>query len=151
MRGVYVLLIQIEKEIEILVGRLGKCKFSPGYYLYVGSGKNHLEKRVERHLRREGKKLFWHIDYLLDNPLVKVKKVWVGKDIEECDLAKKIVTRKEFGVPVNGFGSSDCRCKAHLFSVSGVLEKVDFLCKNRFCLLDWPLKSDKFNLDNSKV
>ncbi|RLF60544.1 MAG: GIY-YIG nuclease family protein, partial [Thermoplasmata archaeon] len=65
MKGSYVLIINLKKEKEIEIGRLGRILFNKGYYAYVGSGLNNLEKRVGRHLRKNKKKK-WHIDYLLE-------------------------------------------------------------------------------------
>ncbi|MCD6574737.1 GIY-YIG nuclease family protein [Candidatus Aerophobetes bacterium] len=116
MKGTYALLIEVKKNIDIRIGKLGRFKISKGNYIYVGSGKNNLEKRIERHLRREKRK-FWHIDYLLGAPGVKVKNFWVKEREEECLLARKIASSKMFKIPVPGFGSSDCKCKAHLFLI----------------------------------
>jgi len=76
-----------------------------------------LEKRIERHLRKTKQK-FWHIDYLLDDANVEVLKVFHKKAgrLEECKIAKNI---SEIGVPVKGFGSSDCKCESHLFKLKG--------------------------------
>lgn len=76
-----------------------------------------MEKRIERHLRKTKQK-FWHIDYLLDDANVEVLKVFHKKAgrLEECKIAKNI---SEIGVPVKGFGSSDCKCESHLFKLKG--------------------------------
>ena len=116
MKGTYILVVGVNKQSEIKVGSLRKINFGKGNYAYIGSAMNSLEKRIERHERKE-KKLFWHIDYLLSSPNVKLKKVLIkpsGKK-EECKIANKIASR---GVPVIGFGCSDCKCKSHLFKVN---------------------------------
>jgi len=56
MNGIYCLVIEIPKNMSIIVGKLGKIKFEKGYYTYVGSAQNNLEKRIERHFRKEKKK-----------------------------------------------------------------------------------------------
>jgi len=121
MRGVYVLVIAVNRNIRVKVGALGSVNFERGIYAYVGSAQNNLEKRVSRHLRR-AKRKFWHIDYLLENAAVKVLKVFYNEAERhcECDIARRI---GDVGVPVEGFGSSDCRCKSHLFK----LESDQFL------------------------
>jgi Uri superfamily endonuclease len=120
-KGVYILVVSVSKDINVNVGALGSVKFEKGVYAYVGSAQNNLEKRIERHLRKTKQK-FWHIDYLLDDANVKVLKVFyenAGKS-EECKVANKIGERC---VPTKGFGSSDCKCKSHLFK----LEDYQFL------------------------
>lgn len=121
MKGIYVLLIAIDSDISIDAGALGMLKLEKGSYAYVGSAQNNLEKRVARHLRKEKKK-FWHIDYLLDNANVRVLKVLYrnARRPEECKIARKMERR---GLPIQGFGSSDCRCRSHLFKI----EKYELL------------------------
>ena len=114
-KGVYVLVISVSKDISVNVGALGTVNFEKGLYAYVGSAQKSLEKRIERHLGRTKRK-FWHIDYLLNDDGVEVLKVFyknVGKS-EECKVANKIGER---GVLTKGFGSSDCKCKSHLFKL----------------------------------
>ena len=110
------MIASVKKDSEIKVGSLGKTKFNKGNYAYIGSAMNSLEKRIERHERKE-KKLFWHIDYLLSSPNTKLKKVIVkpSKEKEECKTANKVA---KAGIPVLGFGCSDCKCKSHLFKIN---------------------------------
>ena len=60
MKGIYVLLVSIAKNISVRVGGLGDKSFQEGLYTYVGSAQNNLEKRVERHLRRVKSKVLAH-------------------------------------------------------------------------------------------
>ena len=115
MRGVYVLIISVVKDVRVHVGALGSVNFEKGLYAYVGSAQNSLEKRIARHLMM-GKPKFWHIDYLLDNNAANVLKVFykeAGKH-EECKIAGRIC---EIGVPIKSFGSSDCKCESHLIKI----------------------------------
>jgi Uri superfamily endonuclease len=115
VKGVYVLIISIGKDVCVSVGALGFVNFEKGYYTYVGSAQNGLEKRVKRHLRRNKRK-FWHIDYLLDNPHTKVVETFYkenGKQ-EECRVAKEI---NKMGTAIKGFGCSDCKCESHLIKL----------------------------------
>ena len=115
MKGIYVLIIAIDADISVDTGALGNVSFEKGLYAYVGSAQNNLEERVKRHLRTEKTK-FWHIDYLLDNPRVKVLKVFynrAGKP-KECEIANDL---SKNGFPIRGFGSSDCACESHLIKV----------------------------------
>lgn len=115
MKGVYALIIQLDKDTGVNVGALGKLTFEKGLYAYVGSAQANLEQRIKRHLRKE-KRLFWHIDYLLNNSATRIVKVLYKQadKTEECDLAKAIGER---GKPIDGFGCSDCSCKSHLFRI----------------------------------
>jgi len=143
MKGTYALVIEIERDINVQICRLGKFRFPAGSCLYIGSGQNNLGKRIQRHLRKE-KKLFWHIDYLLNSPQAKIKKVWVREGRWECGLAEKMALDKRFRIPIPGFGSSDCRCKAHLFLILKPGGETEFLHQNNFSLLDRDIESDKF-------
>ncbi len=111
MRGAYCLVIKLDDDSRIKVGKLGVIDFKKGYYVYVGSAMNDIDTRVNRHLRKEKKK-HWHIDYLLDKAkVVDVLKIPSEKKIE-CDVAKFFAG---YGKAVHGFGSSDCKCESHLF------------------------------------
>ncbi len=116
MKGVYCLFIEVLKPIKISVGKLGRIKFEKGNYVYIGSAQNNLEKRIERHLRKNKKK-FWHIDYLLDNRNVKIKEVsykLTESKEEECKIARLI---SQYAKSIKNFGSSDCKCKSHLYQI----------------------------------
>ena len=116
MKGIYILIIRVCKDISVNVGALGRKAFAKGLYAYVGSAQTNLEKRVKRHLRRE-KRLFWHIDYLLDSDQAEILEVLykeAGKT-QECRVANAL---SEKGKPIAGFGCSDCRCGSHLVRIS---------------------------------
>lgn len=115
MKGVYVLIVQVTSNTQVRIGSLGLIKFNEGQYAYVGSAQNNLEKRLKRHRRRRKKK-FWHIDYLLSNRQTTIETIY-WKDSskpEECNIAAELA---KHGSPINGFGSSDCDCKSHLFKI----------------------------------
>ena len=115
LKGIYVLIIQLTEDTEAYVGSLGRISFKQGLYAYVGSAQNNLEKRIKRHFRKE-KCMFWHIDYLLDLDSALIIDVLYknAKKSEECITARTINAK---GLSINGFGSSDCRCKSHLFRI----------------------------------
>jgi Uri superfamily endonuclease len=95
-----------------------------GPYAYVGSAQGGLEKRLQRHFRKSKRK-FWHIDYLLDCESVKILAAFhkEARRTEECKVAHKI---SQTSLPVDGFGSSDCKCTSHLFKLKSyqILEKL---------------------------
>jgi len=123
MKGSYVLIINLKKEKEIEIGRLGRILFSKGYYAYVGSGLNSLEKRIDRHLRKNKKKR-WHIDYLLEEGKIEEILYRESNRKEECNIAR-ILSKKFNFTP--GFGSSDCKCRSHLFFNYNKSDIVDYL------------------------
>jgi len=111
MKGVYLLLLQLDESQQISIGRLGVQHFSKGFYTYVGSALNSFESRVSRHLSND-KKHFWHIDYLLDNARVFEVVLIPTEENLECTLATAL---KEKLLCISCFGSSDCHCPGHLF------------------------------------
>ena len=110
-RGSYVLLICLDEEKVINVGSLGDTRFSAGFYAYVGSAMNRLKARLERHLRSE-KRRHWHIDYLLEKAVVIDMAVRDTDERVECLIARALGNDFQ---SIPGFGSSDCRCRSHLF------------------------------------
>lgn len=110
MKGSYILIIELKKNKNIRVGKLGEINFMKGFYAYVGSALNNLEKRIKRHLKKD-KKLRWHIDYLLKH--AEIKEIYYRENIfkEECNIASYFNSLKF----IEKFGSSDCKCKSHLF------------------------------------
>jgi Uri superfamily endonuclease len=88
----------------------------PGWYAYAGSafGPGGLRARLARHLRG-GSKRHWHIDYL--RPHAPIYEIWYSPKTQNCEhrwaAALGHITGAQ--IPLPGFGSSDCRCAAHLF------------------------------------
>ncbi|MCE5250179.1 GIY-YIG nuclease family protein [bacterium] len=111
MKGSYILLIAVPEKTSLRTGCLGIVEFNPGYYAYVGSALNSLEKRILRHVRRS-KKLFWHIDYLLEHADIRDVYCVVSPRKLECDTARKLLHHLDH---MPGFGCSDCSCPSHLF------------------------------------
>nr|MBN1228722.1 GIY-YIG nuclease family protein [Anaerolineae bacterium] len=114
--GTYGLLLQADSPITIRAGALGSFDLAPGHYLYVGSalGPGGLSARVNRHLKRD-KRAHWHIDAL--TAAAPMTAVWISISPErlECTWAKRLMRIDGISIPIKGFGSSDCRCPAHLF------------------------------------
>jgi Uri superfamily endonuclease len=112
-RGSYQLLVYLPESVHIQIGKKGRFRFPKGHYIYTGSAKNGLRRRVERHLQKE-KKRFWHIDYLLDHASVEQVFLFPDSRVNECSLSKKVLKRPEAEVIVPKFGASDCSCATHL-------------------------------------
>ena len=104
-------MIKLSNSCEALVGSLGRLNLEKGYYAYVGSALNNLDGRIGHHLKIK-KKLHWHIDYLLNKANVENVFFKEGEKREECEFANEL--SKHFQ-SMNKFGSSDCKCKSHLF------------------------------------
>jgi Uri superfamily endonuclease len=111
VKGSYILLFELATKKDIFVGKLGNVSFPKATYAYVGSAMNGLRARVARHLRRE-KKLHWHIDYLLKGAEVEEIILCQGDERVECSLAQTLAGEFQ---SIPGFGSSDCKCRSHLY------------------------------------
>ena len=138
--GVYVMVMHLDHELDLEIGSKGMMHFNAGYYMYVGSAKANLTKRIERH-KRKRKKMHWHLDYfrghcemiaglpirtsglpieswsLTHEPYPSMPSM-PDPDIEvsvECALADAVGAIAEWEVPK--FGSSDCDCTSHLFGM----------------------------------
>lgn len=114
-KGSYIVILRLKKNEKIQVGNLGDIRFKKGYYLYAGSAKTNLSKRIARHQRKH-KNLFWHIDYLRQYAdhcaSLPVK---TSTDLE-CEIADALNKISQWNIP--GFGASDCKCNSHLFGMS---------------------------------
>lgn len=112
--GCYIFVIRLPEEQTVSVGSKGGIVFKKGYYLYVGSAKCNLSKRLERHQRKR-KRFHWHIDYLRAygeyHAAIAIR---TAADLEH-DLAEALSTIADWQIP--GFGCSDCHCTSHLFAL----------------------------------
>ncbi len=114
----------IEREVMIEVGALGRIMFSPGYYVYTGRAGRNLKKRLARHTSMN-KKLRWHIDYLTLNAKILGTRIYPNQQSDECSINNNIARANGMVFPVKGFGSSDCKCSAHLAWRASLISKVD--------------------------
>ncbi|MHA2400265.1 MAG: GIY-YIG nuclease family protein [Promethearchaeota archaeon] len=121
MKGTYILVLFLREEIDATIGSLGKVHFPEGAYLYVGSamgdyGSSTLINRVKRHLAWSSeKKIFWHIDYLLNISQISINRVFLIPSLQrlECFIASEL--SQVCDDSILNFGSSDCYCPSHLF------------------------------------
>ena len=125
--------ISIRKDTRLNIGALRNLSLSKGLHIYVGSAQNNLEKRVQRHFKMNKKK-HWHIDYLLDSEDVTISNVFYKMEVKsgECQLAEKI--EKE-NISIKGFGSSDCKCRSHLFRIKDSMFLRKFTLENNMLTL----------------
>lgn len=133
MKGIYSLVFDCNE--KIVVGSIGEKELN-GRFCYIGSarGKGGLESRIGRHIDLyKGKKdvRHWHIDYVLPRcDLIGYCYGKTSKD-KECELGKKM----NYTMVFDGFGSSDCDCKSHLFKVTS-WNKEEFKKSFERCDLD---------------
>ena len=125
--GAYVLIIRINDCHSVHAGALQPIPFKPGYYAYVGSALQNLNRRIARHFTKE-KRLRWHIDYLLATKHAKaVFAVFAPSPKRvECSISQRI---SKIGVAVPKFGSTDCHlCTGHLYFITktgeGILSRI---------------------------
>ena len=113
--GTYALLLEATATREVPIGKLGVLHMMPGIYVYAGSalGPGGLAARINRHALRE-KMLHWHIDYLRAE--TRLLAVWFARGAKhgECHWSRILGRADGAQNPLDGFGSSDCRCRSHL-------------------------------------
>jgi len=102
----------------LIVGRLGSLEFPVGTYAYVGSAMGGLSKRVQHYLKPI-RKPHWHIDTLI--PHFRLRELWLfpSSRRQECEIAR-FLSQTPGIIPVEGFGSTDCKCSSHLFYLSNM-------------------------------
>ena len=101
----YLLFIRLREGV-VVRSKAKTFALEKGLYLYIGSAPN--PHRVIRHLGKK-KKAHWHIDYLLEKGEVEAIHLLHGEEEREA------LRLQAFLEPVEGFGSSDSKARAHLF------------------------------------
>ena len=111
--GTYALLLYLPARTPLKAGGLEPHAFVRGWYLYVGSaqGPGGVAARIGHHLRSHHPPR-WHLDYL--RPWSRPRGAWAGPCAREHQWAALLGRLPGAQFPVVGFGSSDCRCPAHL-------------------------------------
>jgi len=114
--GTYALIFLSSREVRLDIGKLGNLQLKPGVYIYVGSafGPGGLKARIAHH-GKKARRPHWHIDYL--GSFLDLSEIWYTYDPvgREHQWAQTLQSIRGATVPLAGFGSSDCRCKTHLF------------------------------------
>ncbi|HSV72287.1 MAG TPA: GIY-YIG nuclease family protein [Chthonomonadales bacterium] len=114
--GVYQVTLRLEAATRLQVGALGDFEFPAGWYVYTGSALSGLRARVGRHLGRDVRP-HWHIDWLLAHGRVVSVATCVTRRRLECAWNQVTLGLPGARIVAPGFGSSDCRCPAHLIYV----------------------------------
>ncbi|MEM3647735.1 MAG: GIY-YIG nuclease family protein [Thermoproteota archaeon] len=127
MRGSYILIILVGRNVWFKPGSLPRVRLPPGCYIYVGSamGPGGFEKRVLRHLRKN-KRTRWHIDYLTRLRSVKVASVIYTPFPHGESRLTRVLSSSGFVKVVKGFGATDSPSDfSHLlFSEEGLRKTV---------------------------
>ncbi len=115
-RGTYILILILNKNKKIRIGKLGIINFNAGFYGYVGSafGRGGLKSRLNHHLKITQSPL-WHIDYF--RRYSKIKKIWYKNSQQRLEhvWAELLSSMPEVDHQIELFGSSDCSCLSHFF------------------------------------
>jgi len=112
-KGSYILFMKCDKEQTVKVGSLGHITLIQGYYLYCGSafGGGGIASRVLRHLK-PFKKHRWHVDYV--RRFMSITDIYYKTDENMEHEWSSILLKKGGEIHLRKFGSSDCKCPAHL-------------------------------------
>ena len=114
--GTYALVLASQKTGPLRIGKLGTLELKQGVYIYVGSafGPGGLAARI-RHHTQIAVRPHWHIDYL--RAACDLIEIWFTTEAarREHSWAGAVARLPGAGVPMPGFGSSDCQCATHLF------------------------------------
>lgn len=113
MKSVYLAFFRLEEKKSIRIGALGDIEFPEGLYVYTGSARNSVEKRLERHFSSV-ENMHWHIDYFSGDAEPLDYFILPEKSRYECCLADIV---SGLGTGIEDFGCSDCSCRSHLFRV----------------------------------
>ena len=119
-------------------------QFNSGYYTYVGSAMGGYKSRLTRYLK-ENKKQHWHIDYLVKKASINNLILCESEERLECIIAQALNHKFE---SITGFGSSDCKCKSHLFRADHEMKSSIITILSSFCiklrLLEYNRKNNIF-------
>jgi Uri superfamily endonuclease len=117
--GAYALIVRLDAPLILNRRRWQSAALAPGQYVYCGSalGPGGILARLTRHARRN-KPRHWHVDELTGAGRVVAAAGFTGES--ECGIMDRISALRGMQIPIEGFGSSDCRhCAAHLALLPG--------------------------------
>ena len=115
--GTYAVVMRLDANKRVLVGALGEIRLCAGYCVYIGSALGGLRGRLKRYIAGP-RRLYWHVDYLLQ--AASLVELWYAEGTlrAECDWAQALA-RSGLRPAAARFGSSDCRCLTHLYYSPG--------------------------------
>jgi sugar fermentation stimulation protein A len=138
--GTYTLIIELNQETEIKVGKLGVHKFPRGCYVYTGSalgkGAVGLKGRLQRHISKsKTKTIHWHIDYILNANESHINHIvfFESNKQYECMIIKELISAGG-KVIVGGLGASDCQsgCNSHLLFFENDEQRIRRIVKKAY-------------------
>lgn len=117
-KGIYALILFLQKERTLRIGRLGVFDFPVGWYVYVGSahGPGGVRKRTDRHRKNNiSKKKKWNIDYFRSE--ARLCEIWFSHVAQKYEHAWARAFCKMEGAMMHAeeFGARDCYpwCPTH--------------------------------------
>ncbi len=115
--GAYTFVLYLQSPLPLSIKKFSGAVLDSGLYLYSGSayGPGGIKARLSRHLRRK-KKVHWHIDHVTSKSnILAAAALPEGR---ECHTIGKVLKDRQAGIPIPGFGSSDCgTCSSHFLSL----------------------------------
>jgi Uri superfamily endonuclease len=114
--GTYIVVLKCSKAMKLPIGKSGTLAANRGYYVYIGSafGPGGIKSRL-RHHGKISSTPHWHIDYLRIETVIYKAYAFYSYKHRECDWAAVIAENSDSIEPLKGFGSSDCKCRTHLY------------------------------------
>ena len=111
----YAFVFRVKIHFSCTIGKFGRHRILPGFYVYVGSARKGIMNRLQRHVRKN-KAVKWHIDYLTTSEQCRPCGALILSKYSECDLNKKVSHIPGAQIAIKSFGASDCKenCKGHL-------------------------------------
>ena len=113
--GTYALVYRCDAPFWTGVGKLGQVFLCAGHWIYIGSafGPGGLKSRLGHHLKPSAHP-HWHLDYV--KHALEPVEIWFTTAIDKREhiWAKDLSHLRGAGCPIDGFGASDCACRAHL-------------------------------------
>jgi len=114
--GTYIAVLKSNKAGTLQVGKFGELPVNKGYYVYIGSafGPGGIKSRLNHHVKISSSP-HWHIDYLRIETLFHKAYASYSYKHKECSWASMFAEDANSVEPLKGFGSSDCKCRTHLY------------------------------------
>lgn len=119
MKGAYLLIIELDREITIE----NRWNLKAGLYVYVGSAMSGLIQRISRHMKKD-KREHWHIDHLLRHGKILSVIMFPSEKRLEEEISRYL--SRVLDGP-RGFGSSDLKVRTNLYKIEKLGEFFELL------------------------